>query len=123
MTIYVISSVLFVVISYCSYWIDYKAATARCSLAITTIVITINVSNGISNMLPPIAYPIWLETYYTGCLIFTCVTMLEYAIVNFSAFNFNNYELRIEETITTIKYSVGRLKRKYNKVVEDSKFA
>ena len=42
MVYYLIPSVLFVLISYCSYWIDSKAATARCSLAITTIVITIN---------------------------------------------------------------------------------
>lgn len=89
MSFYIICSVIFVLISYCSFWIDYKAVTARCSLAITTIVITINMTNGVSTLLPPIEYSVWIENYYTGCLIFVCITMLEYAIVNFCAFNYN----------------------------------
>ncbi len=60
MSFYIICSVIFVMISYCSYWIDYKAVTARCSLAITTIVITINMANGVSTLLPPIEYSVWI---------------------------------------------------------------
>jgi hypothetical protein len=89
MVYYIIPSVLFIIISYCSYWIDYKSATARCSLAITTIVITINFSNGINTVLPPIEYSVWLESYFTGILIFTCFTMLEYAAVNFAHLNYS----------------------------------
>lgn len=54
MAFYVLPSVLYVIISYCSFWIDQKAATARCSLGITTILITINFFNGVNNILPPI---------------------------------------------------------------------
>jgi hypothetical protein len=114
MSFYIVCSVIFVLISYCSFWIDYKAVTARCSLAITTIVITINMTNGVSTLLPPIEYSVWIESYYTGCLIFVCITMLEYALVNFCAFNYTSYQSKIEETIVSIKINVGRLKRKYN---------
>jgi hypothetical protein len=41
LTYYLVPSVIFVVVSYCSYWIDKTATTARCSLAITTTLITL----------------------------------------------------------------------------------
>ena len=88
MTYYIIPSVLFVIISYCSFWIDKLAATARCSLAITSILITINFSNGISQILPPIEYEVWMEDYFKGILIFTTFAMFEYAVVNFATLNY-----------------------------------
>jgi gamma-aminobutyric acid receptor subunit alpha len=87
-TYYVIPSLIFVIISYCSFWIDKNATTARCSIAITTTVITIQFYIGINTVLPPINYPVWLSTYFTGILIYTCLTMLEYAAVNFSTLNY-----------------------------------
>ena len=60
MIYYLIPSILFVIISYCSFWIDKEAATARASIAITTILITINFSNDIATILPPIKEEIWL---------------------------------------------------------------
>jgi hypothetical protein len=41
LTYYLVPSVIFVIVSYCSYWIDKNATTARCSLAITTTLITL----------------------------------------------------------------------------------
>ncbi len=41
MTYYLVPSIIFVLISYCSFWIDKHATTARCFLAITTVLITI----------------------------------------------------------------------------------
>lgn len=114
MSFYIVCSVIFVIISYCSFWIDYKAVTARCSLAITTIVITINMTNGVITLLPPIEYSVWIESYYTGCLVFVCITMLEYACVNFCAFNYESYKNMIEETVESIKMNVVSLKKKYN---------
>jgi len=39
-------------------------------------------------MLPPIDYPAWLESYFTGVLIFNCFAMVEYAVVNFCTSNY-----------------------------------
>ena len=88
MVYYIVPSVIFVIISYCSFWISKDSVTARCSLAITTVLITINFQSGINQILPPIEYPVWLETYFTGILIFTCFAMLEFAVVNFCTSNY-----------------------------------
>lgn len=48
MVYYIVPSVIFVVLSYCSFWIDQEAVTARVSLSITTVLITINFSNGLN---------------------------------------------------------------------------
>ena len=119
MTYYVVPSVLFVIISYCSFWIDKHAATARCSLAITTILITINFSNGLNNVLPPIDYEVWMEEYFKGILIFTCFAMFEYAVLNFVTLNYMNDKKRIDDTIMNIRENLGRLKQKFLKQKEE----
>jgi hypothetical protein len=119
MTYYIVPSVLFVVIAYCSFWIDQNAAAARCALSITTILITIQFSNGLNNILPPIDYSVWIEDYFKGILIFTCFAMFEYAFVNFTNLNYISYQKRIDETIANIKVNLSKLKQKVLKVKEE----
>ena len=107
---YVIPSILFILISYCSYWIDKSAAPARVAVGITTVLITISFYNGISEILPPVDTSVWLEQYYTGILAFTCATMIEYAIVNFCTFHFNMHKNRIDTIVNEIKQNLGALK-------------
>jgi len=115
MIYYVIPSVLFVICAYCSFWVDPAQPPARCGLAITTILITINFTNGITNILPPIDQSIWLEEYFTGVLVFTCISMFEYAALNFAMVHYNAYRTEIEAAIVGVKGNLTTLKNKVSK--------
>jgi hypothetical protein len=112
MVFYIIPSVIFVICSYLSFWIDQDSVTARCALGSTIIVITITFSNNINNILPAIDYAVWLQTYFNGVLIFTCFTMLEYAVVNFCSFNYFIRQKQINETINTVGAKLSKFKKK-----------
>jgi hypothetical protein len=123
MVYYIVPSVIFVILSYCSFWIDQESVTARCSLAITTVLITINFSNGINTILPPFEYPVWLETYFTGILIFTCFSMLEYAIVNFCHTNYKLFKQQIEDTVNNLRVNLSKFKKKLAKRLHAKRYA
>ena len=63
-----------------------------------------------NNILPPIDYSVWIESYFKGILIFTCFAMFEYAILNFATLNYQNFQKRIDETINNIKDNMSKLK-------------
>ena len=76
MTQFIFPSVLFVAISYSSFWINKESAPARVTLAIMTILISINFLSAIHRYLPQIPYNTWLSNYMLGIQIFTVVTMI-----------------------------------------------
>lgn len=100
---FVIPQIFFVFIAYCAFWVNHAAAPARVALSITTILITINFTNGIYTILPPVKHAVWLVTFSTGVLVFACVSMMEYALVNFSNFHFNAYKTDINQCMDQVK--------------------
>jgi len=110
MSYYVVPSVIFIIVAYSSFWVDANAAPARCGLSITIILITINFQTQLSTVLPPIDSGIWLESYFTGVLVFTCVAMIEYTFVNFTSVNYAAMKGQIEEMVQNIKKSVNNMK-------------
>jgi hypothetical protein len=120
---YVIPQIFFVFIAYCAFWVNQTAAPARVALSITTILITINFSNGIYRILPPVKYEVWLVTFSTGVLAFACVSMMEYAFVNFSNFHYGIYKADIESCMKQIKGQVKNLRERFEKEkYEEEKF-
>lgn len=54
MIFYIVPSVIFVIISYCSFWINHESVTARTSVGITTVLISIGFYGSLNVSLPPI---------------------------------------------------------------------
>ena len=81
---FIIPSMLFVVLSYLSYWVDKAAAPARVGLSITAILISISHDNAMTKYSPAVRYSTWMSTFTLGTLCFTTVTILEYGVLNFS---------------------------------------
>lgn len=80
----VLPSVIFVTLSYSSFWIDRNSVTARTALAITTVLLTIQTYKAMyDSLLPPVASQIWLETYFNGVLAFTVIAMFQFVILNY----------------------------------------
>ena len=123
MVYYIVPSVIFVIIAYCSFWISKDSVTARCSLAITVVLITINFQNGINNILPPIEYSVWLNTYFTGVLIFTCFAMLEYAVVNFATSNYKVMQQQNDDIVNNIRANLSKYKKKLIKSIEGKRMS
>eukprot|EP00347_Sterkiella_histriomuscorum_P019697 403340633 len=123
MVYYIVPSVIFVIIAYCSFWISKDSVTARCSLAITVVLITINFQNGINTILPPIEYSVWLNSYFTGILIFTCFAMLEFAVVNFATSNYKVMQQQIDDIVNNIRANLSKYKKKVLKSLESRRMS
>lgn len=74
---------IFVLISYCGYWIDPAAAPARVALAVICVLVVISNLMGILRNIPAVSYSVWMTEYCVGCLFFNLVAVLTYAVVNF----------------------------------------
>jgi len=112
---YVLPQIFFVFIAYCAFWIDHKQASARVALSITTILITINFTNGIYTVLPPVKHEVWLVTFSTGVLAFASISMLQYALVNFSNFHFSSYQAEIHQCMEQVKGSITDMRKRFEK--------
>jgi len=114
---YCIPSILFIIMTYCSFWIDKGAAPARAGLAITVILITINFNKGVTLILPPASGSIWLANYFMGILVFTIISMFEYVLLNYCDFIVKQQSTEITKNVTKIKNNIGKLlehvKKKY----------
>ncbi|XP_072020856.1 glycine receptor subunit alpha-2-like isoform X2 [Amphiura filiformis] len=82
LTVY-IPSVLLVIISWMSFWIDAHAAPARVSLGITTVLTATTMTASMQESFPSgtnaKAIDVWLAT----CLIFVFLALIEYALANY----------------------------------------
>lgn len=136
MLYYIFPSVIFVILSYCSYWISSDAVdlhpvkqvkmgdvelknqfslTAKCVLAITTVLFTINFQSEINSILPPTEYAIWMDSYFTGIIIFTFFTMFEYAVVNFCSSNYYVLQQEMNDRVNNLKANLSKYKKKLYK--------
>ena len=80
---FIFSSCIFILLSYCTYYISKFAVTARVLLAINVVLLTIQFNSYVHQYLPPSEKSTWLEEYLRGVLIFACITMLEFVFLNF----------------------------------------
>uniref|UniRef100_A0A1I8J585 Neur_chan_LBD domain-containing protein n=2 Tax=Macrostomum lignano TaxID=282301 RepID=A0A1I8J585_9PLAT len=72
-----IPSILIVILSWVSFWIDVKAVPARISLGLLTVLSMTTQSSGALGQLPR-AIDVWMST----CLVFVFGALIEYAIAN-----------------------------------------
>eukprot|EP00347_Sterkiella_histriomuscorum_P003280 403364894 len=112
---FILSSCIFVLMSYCTFWISKFAITARVFLAINTVLITIQANGYVYEYLPPTDYTSWLEEFCRGVMIFTCVTMLECVILNFCTTQYIMRRDNINSIVTEIRKNLSKVKKKFLK--------
>ncbi|XP_071952561.1 glycine receptor subunit alpha-2-like isoform X2 [Antedon mediterranea] len=78
-----IPSVLLVVISWLSFWIDARAAPARVALGITTVLTVTTMTAGIQETLPAVTYAKAIDIWMAMCLCFVFLCLFEYALANY----------------------------------------
>ena len=77
----IVPSVLLVVLSWFSFWIDPNVVPARISLGVTCILTMTTQSSGIRQTLPPVSYVKAIDIWMIVCLMFVFGALLEYAFV------------------------------------------
>ncbi|XP_026572317.1 glycine receptor subunit alpha-4 [Pseudonaja textilis] len=78
-----IPSLLIVILSWVSFWINMDAAPARVGLGITTVLTVTTQSAGSRASLPKVSYVKAIDIWMAVCLLFVFAALLEYAAVNF----------------------------------------
>lgn len=78
-----IPSLLIVILSWVSFWINMDAAPARVGLGITTVLTMTTQSSGSRASLPKVSYVKAIDIWMAVCLLFVFAALLEYASVNF----------------------------------------
>lgn len=77
-------SILIVMLSWVSFWINHEATSARVALGITTVLTMTTISTGVRSSLPRISYVKAIDIYLVTCFVFVFAALLEYAAVNYS---------------------------------------
>lgn len=77
-----VPSVLIVILSWVSFWINVEASPARVSLGLLTVLTTTTMSGGARASLPRVSYIKALDVWMIVCLVFVFASLIEYAVVN-----------------------------------------
>ncbi|XP_046718571.1 glycine receptor subunit alpha-3 isoform X3 [Silurus meridionalis] len=108
-----IPSLLIVILSWVSFWINMDAAPARVALGITTVLTMTTQSSGSRTSLPKVSYVKAIDIWMAVCLLFVFSALLEYAAVNFVSrqhkellrFRRRRKKLRKEEEVRESRHS------------------
>ncbi|NXF65202.1 GLRA3 protein, partial [Ciccaba nigrolineata] len=124
-----IPSLLIVILSWVSFWINMDAAPARVALGITTVLTMTTQSSGSRASLPKVSYVKAIDIWMAVCLLFVFSALLEYAAVNFVSrqhkellrFRRKRKKNKVKVTVfTTLKESLRLI---YDDDVRESQFS
>ena len=77
-----VPSVLIVILSWVSFWINVEASPARVSIGLLTVLTTTTMSAGARASLPRVSYIKAIDVWMIVCLVFVFASLIEYALVN-----------------------------------------
>ncbi|XP_071953355.1 glycine receptor subunit alpha-4-like [Antedon mediterranea] len=100
-----IPSILLVVMSWVSFWIEIKSSPARVALGVTTVLTMITATNGVREDLPHVSYVKAIDVWFAVCLIFVIGALLEFAIVHH--FSVTKVKKKNQWTNSPTKYDIS----------------
>ena len=77
-----IPSILIVILSWVSFWLDPEAVPARISLGLLTVLTMTTQSSSARASLPKVSYVKSIDIWMVVCLIFVFVALVQFAYVN-----------------------------------------
>ena len=75
-------TMLVVILSWVSFWINVEASPARVSLGLLTVLTMTTQSTGVNQSMPRVSYVKAIDVWMSCCLMFVFCGLVEYAIVN-----------------------------------------
>ena len=79
-----IPSILIVILSWVSFWLDVEAVPARISLGLLTVLTMTTQSSGARASLPKVSYVKAIDVWMAVCLVFVFLALIQFAYVNVS---------------------------------------
>ncbi|CAL1532978.1 unnamed protein product [Lymnaea stagnalis] len=77
-----VPSVLIVILSWVSFWLDVEAIPARITLGVLTVLTMTTQSSGARASLPRVSYIKAIDVWMAACLFFVFASLLEFAYIN-----------------------------------------
>ena len=93
-----IPSMLIVILSWVSFWIDKDAVPARITLGLLTVLTMTTQASGVNQHLPRVSYVKAIDVWMSTCLIFVFGALVEYSIVNVLARKDKSVHLKVSKT-------------------------
>ncbi|XP_071082672.1 glycine receptor subunit alpha-2-like [Haliotis cracherodii] len=91
-----IPSILIVVLSWASFWIDHEAVPARISVGLLTVLTITTQSSGARAQLPRVPYVKAIDVWMSACLVFVFAAYMEYAVVTVLSRSYRKQKARQE---------------------------
>uniref|UniRef100_A0AC34F0M0 Neurotransmitter-gated ion-channel transmembrane domain-containing protein n=1 Tax=Panagrolaimus sp. ES5 TaxID=591445 RepID=A0AC34F0M0_9BILA len=79
----IIPSVLIVMISWVSFWLNREASPARVGLGVTTVLTITTVITTTNNSMPKVSYIKGLDVFLNFCFVMVFASLVEYAVVSY----------------------------------------
>jgi len=77
-----IPSVLVVMLSWISFWLNVNAVPGRISLGVLTVLTMTTQSSGVNATLPHVSYTKAIDIWMSTCLMFVFFALIEFAVAN-----------------------------------------
>lgn len=77
-----IPSILVVMLSWISFWLNVNAVPGRISLGVLTVLTMTTQSSGVNASLPRVSYTKAIDIWMSMCLLFVFLALIEFAIAN-----------------------------------------
>lgn len=79
---YFLPSILLVITSWVTFWLQADAAPPRVTLGTATMLSFITLNGGVTKSLPKVSYIKASEIWFMACVTFIFLSMAEFAFVN-----------------------------------------
>ena len=77
-----IPSILVVMLSWISFWLNVNAVPGRISLGVLTVLTMTTQSSGVNASLPRVSYTKAIDIWMSVCLLFVFMALIEFAVAN-----------------------------------------
>ena len=99
-----VPTILIVILSWVSFWINIDASPARVSLGLLTVLTTTTMSGAARESLPRVSYIKAIDVWMIMCLVFVFASLIEYAVVNVAA----RHQVRVKPPPPHVTYRTLR---------------
>ncbi|WAR00306.1 GLRA3-like protein, partial [Mya arenaria] len=105
-----IPSILIVILSWVSFWLDIDAVPARISLGLLTVLTMTTQSAGARSSLPKVSYIKGIDVWMAVCMVFVFIALIEFAFVNVNTRVGKRRDTKTKKETTSLVKKDGELK-------------
>lgn len=98
-----IPSILVVMLSWISFWLNVNAVPGRIALGVLTVLTMTTQSSSVNASLPRVSYTKAIDIWMSGCLLFVFAALIEFAVANVLSRKDNNQGIKLKNVFYILK--------------------